>query len=448
VEAALGAQAGQDRVTRRGYLSQARRREVEGEARKRAVEHLRFAVIAGGKQGETAVGLGLSPRTLRSWDELERTGRLLGRRRGRPLKRSGVEARNEVIRAIAEHGPQIGVRTLRSLFPRLARGEIKDLLERYRAQYAREHARLLWALDWTTPGVVWAMDHTEPPSPVDGESRAVLSLRDLSSGAQLLWKEELGPRASEVAKHLEGAFETHGAPLVVKVDNGSAFIAEEFQEACRRWGVELLWSPPRMPRYNGAIEAAIRWLKERTEHVALKAGRPGQWIAEDLQVALALTNRLPKDGEKDPTARGAVFENRAPILDELRAAFQTRLSEERASERRERGLRPEAELSRREWAEVDRKAMCRALVALGFLNITTRRGPLPLKSSPLSLLSGPAAPGDRLPFLAVLMKLTFAAFSRSFLLLDVVERDNGSREVLPAWLAELDALVHILRDFE
>lgn len=196
------------------------------------MEHVRFAVIEGGEKGEIAEGLGMSPRTLRAWEKREREGLLRARRRGRPLQRSSVEARNAVIRTIERHGPQIGVQTLRRLSPGLAKGEIKDLLGRYRAQYIREHALELEALEWTTPGLVWAMDHTDPPSPVDGSKRAVLSVRDLSSGAQILWKEELGPRASEVARDLESRFESFGAPLVVKVDNGSAFIAGELKEIC------------------------------------------------------------------------------------------------------------------------------------------------------------------------------------------------------------------------
>lgn len=382
VEEALSAQArsGEGRLTRRGYLSQARRREVEGEARRRTVEHVRFALIEGGEKGEIAEGLGMSPRTLRAWEKREREGLLRARRRGRPLQRSSVEARNAVIRTIERHGPQIGVQTLRRLSPGLAKGEIKDLLGRYRAQYIREHALELEALEWTTPGLVWAMDHTDPPSPVDGSKRAVLSVRDLSSGAQILWKEELGPRAAEVARDLESRFEAFGAPLVVKVDNGSAFIAGELKEMCLRWGVELLWSPPRTPRYNGSIESGIRWLKERTEHVALRAGRPGFWTAEDLEVAQELTNRLPKDAEKDPTLRGEVFRARSPIGGEVRTTFRARLQEERAVERRVRGIAPETALKRTMQAEIDRQAMRRALVALGILNIRKRRVSLTLKS--------------------------------------------------------------------
>lgn len=135
-----------------------------------------------------------------------------------------------------------------------------------------------------------------------------------------------------------------------------------------------------MPRYNGSTESGIRWMKERTEHVALRAGRPGFWTAEDLEVAQELTNRLPKDAEKDPTTRGEVFRARSPIGGEVRTTFRARLQEERAVERRVRGIAPETALRRTVQAEIDRQAMRRALVALGILNIRKRRVSLTLKS--------------------------------------------------------------------
>jgi transposase InsO family protein len=50
-------------------------------------------------------------------------------------------------------------------------------------------------------------------------------------------------------------FSTHGPPLVLKTDNGSLFVAEPFEELLKQWQVLALLSPPRTPRYNGAVEA-------------------------------------------------------------------------------------------------------------------------------------------------------------------------------------------------
>lgn len=364
---------GRSRATRRGYLAQARRREVEARARKRVVEHVRFRVIEGAKKCEVAASLGLAPRTIRVWESQDSREGLLPRRRGRPLERSSVEARNRLLGLLVEHGPTIGVEMLGSLSPGMARGEIRDMLRRYREHYFFEHELVFESLDWKLAGRVWAMDHTEPPGPVDGTQRAILSVRELASGAQILWKEELGPRVVEVIRDLEGCFKEEGAPLVLKSDNGSAFIARELRTLCARWGVELLWSPPRTPRYNGAVESGIRWLKERTEHVALSGGHPGEWTAKDLEVARALTNQLPREARKHAAARGEVFGSRTPITEEERASFQARLAEERAAARGSRGIGDQVVLKPHKLAAITRQAMRRALVALGILTITERR---------------------------------------------------------------------------
>jgi transposase len=361
-------------------LNQARRRETETAAKQQALQHVRFTVIEGGRKDAIAEALGISARTIRDWEKRHRDGDLEPKRRGRPLKRSSVQRRNELLATIETEGPQIGLETLRRRYPDMAKGEIRDLLRRYREHYIRLHDRMLRYLEWTEPGLVWAMDHTVPPSAVDAKDRCVLSLRDLASGAQLLWKEELGQNAEEVVRDLEGEFLAHGAPLVLKVDNGPAFISQKLRDLCQRWGVELLWSPPWTPRYNGAIESTIRWMKDRTEHAALRAGRPGEWRAEDLQVAKANTNQLPKDPRQSATPRIDVFAARLAVSIELRSAFRSRLAQERALERQARGIAANTTLRRREETSINRQAMRRALVALGILNITVRRVPLTLKS--------------------------------------------------------------------
>lgn len=367
-------------LSRRGYLGQRRRREVETAVRRQVVEHVRFRVIEGATKEEVAACLGLPPRTLRSWELKDRLESLVPCPRGRPLKRSSVDERNRLLGLIEEHGPMIGVEMLGSFCPDMARGEIRDILARWREHYLLEHELVYESLRWDLAGRVWAMDHTEPPEAVDGSARAILSVRDLSSGAQILWKEELGPRAAEVIRDLEGCFEREGAPLVLKCDNGSAFIALALGALCARWGVELLWSPPYTPRYNGSAESGIRWLKERTEHVAQTGGRPGHWTAEDLEVAKDRTNQLPRDARTDARPRGQVFQARSPISPEERATFRARLAEERAAERRARGIPAEAAIKRHTHAAITRQAMRRALVALGILTITERRVAPTLKS--------------------------------------------------------------------
>ncbi len=58
-----------------------------------------------------------------------------------------------------------------------------------------------------------------------GGYRRLLGVRDLGSGMQLTWRPTLDETAETTAVVLDGLFREHGAPLVVKFDNGSAFRA-------------------------------------------------------------------------------------------------------------------------------------------------------------------------------------------------------------------------------
>jgi transposase InsO family protein len=327
-----------------------------------------------------AAALGTAARTLRGWKAKARAGELLAHGRGRRQRRSSVLERNRLLAEIEKEGLQIGVTPLKRRFPTMPRSEIRDLLRRLRAWHLARHVELVRELEWTEPGWVWAMDHTQPPAPVDGSHRTIFAVRDLGSGAQLLWEGEQRAAALEVARRLEELFTLHGAPLLLKSDNGSAFISEEVEEVCRRWGVRQLFSPPHWPGYNGSVESAIRWLKERTDYAACCRGEPGLWTGEDLQVALHQTNELPKQTERGGTPRRVVFAGREPVSPELRAALSKRYRYELELERRLRNLQGTNDEGRPQRATIERKAMSRALVALGVLTIKTRRVSPTLKS--------------------------------------------------------------------
>jgi hypothetical protein len=140
---------------------------------------------------------------------------------------------------------------------------------------------------------------------------------------------------------------------------------------------------------ESAEETELQWLLrvgnpvdgssgQRTRH-ALR-GRRESWLAEDLEVAQSLTNSLPKDAGLGALPRGEVFRSRKPIPEEVRAAFRRTVKEEAALEREARGILKGEVLSRAKQAQIDRKAIRRALVAHGILNIRKRRVSLTLKS--------------------------------------------------------------------
>lgn len=54
---------------------------------------------------------------------------------------------------------------------------------------------------------------------------------------QLAWQPVPSQDALPVARALEDLFREHGPPLVIKSDNGSAFITEDVQALPKRWNV-------------------------------------------------------------------------------------------------------------------------------------------------------------------------------------------------------------------
>src|SRR5262249_37763380 len=170
--------------------------------------------------------LGVRTRTLRRWEQAHRRDGLQARPLGRPTARSGQSRRSEVLRALAELGPGVALATLREQFSAMARAELADLLRRYRRVWRKRRQRLLRVLHWLRPGSVWAMDFVEVPFLIDGSYKYVLAVRDLASGYVLLWLPVSEQTAAVAMAALAALFAEHGAPLVLKSDNGSGFHAE------------------------------------------------------------------------------------------------------------------------------------------------------------------------------------------------------------------------------
>jgi len=85
-------------------------------------------------------------------------------------------------------------------------------------------------------------------------------------------------------------FAEQGAPLVLKAGNGPPFRAEQTKAFLESENVQIMFSPPHWPGYNGAIELAIGSLKRRTENPAGAQGHAGLWTPEDLEAARQTAN--------------------------------------------------------------------------------------------------------------------------------------------------------------
>jgi transposase InsO family protein len=366
-------------LTRRAEVRQRPQRQLEHAVRQGVVLLTNELLSRGWTCAATAHLLHLCPRTLRQWqDEYHQLPRDLPLR-GRPLLRSSRQLRNEVIAVLEELGPATGLPTLRACFPRMARAELADLLRRYRRVWRHYHQHAPYRLRWPVPGRVCSIDFTQAPQPLDGLYPYLLAVRDLGSSQQLLWLPVADLSAAVLLPALTSLFTVYGAPLVLKMDNGSAFLADVTQELLDQFGVIPLFSPPYMPRYNGAIEAGIGSLKTRTANQAARQGRPGQWTCDDAAAAQQEANATARPrGERGPNP-DTLWEQRSPIRAEERKLFQTTVERRRNQARAEAGHAPAEPLCPAQERALDRQAIRRALVEHGYLLFSRRRIPLPIK---------------------------------------------------------------------
>lgn len=357
---------------KRGWPAQRDRRAAERQMRRRAVAFDRWARHRGLTRHDAADRLGVARSTLAHWQRQWHKDHLALQRRGRHCHRGDLPARNAAIHLMTVLGPRTGLPTLWAACPTLARGEIQDLQRRFRRLWRRNHRRLLRVLHWHHPGAVWAMDHTEPPCPIDGRWPHILAVRDLASRMQLGWLPVASEGAQETCHALESLFRRHGPPLVLKSDNGSAFIDDDTAQLLARWGVLPLFSPPRTPQYNGSCEAGNGAMKTRTEHQAILRSEPGHWTAAALEAAQAIANHIHRPwGHRGPTS-GAVWRRRQSITAAERAAFGRTVGRHQDQARDELGYPKDGPLGRKAQAKVNRLAIRCACVERGLLTFTRR----------------------------------------------------------------------------
>ena len=300
------------------------------------------------------------------------------RLRGRPPVVSQRAERNDVFRFLQQvTGPAVGLPALRWLFPALSRVVLACLLLRFRRVWRWRHIERGYRLTWHRPGAVWAIDHSEPRHPVDGLYPYLLAVRDLASGYQLAWTGVRTVGADETEAIVAQLMAEHGAPLTLKSDNGSAFASELFRRAMLRAEAVQLFSPPRRPAYNGALERSNGVNKIYTHQHAIHQGHPLRWTSADLEHARTLANTISRPwGMKGPTPAEA-WHARQPITRQERDTFQAQLAQHRTEVAEEMGIDLAAlPLPHADQARLDRVALQRVLEGLGYLTLTlVRRAP-------------------------------------------------------------------------
>jgi transposase InsO family protein len=316
----------------------------------------------------------MSPRTLRHWRQRWKTDRLAWRPRGRPPVTCDVATRNQVIRFLHEvTGPAVGLPALRPLFPQVPRCILADLLRRYRRVWRRRWCRKGYRLTWHVPGAVWAMDFSEAPHPIDGAYEYLFAVRDLASHYQIAWIPVPDLQAQTVLPLLWQLFGEHGPPLVLKSDNGSAFIADLLTDFLATRQVSQLFSPARQPRYNGALERSNGTLKTYTGLHAIREGHPLRWTSDDVEHARQLANTISRPwGHQGPTPEES-WHAREPIDTDRRQAFRDTLQQNRPQAADDLGLKDMSSLSPSDCRRLDRLAISRTVEQLGYLTMKRER---------------------------------------------------------------------------
>ncbi len=355
------------------------RRCLERRIRREAVAFVRWAEATGLPSDVAAERLGLLPRTLRRWRRRWRRDRLPATDRGRPRQLADPITRSAVVEVLEEWGPSVGVPALKTMFPTVVRSELGACCRDYRRGLYIAATDDACQLTWHGPGRVWATDFTKPPVPIDGLFPYVLLVRDLASSRQLLAMPALAPTAEAAMAALQELFLQHGPPLVLKADNGSSFIAEEFMDLLGQNSVAPLFSPPVTPQYNGSIEAGNGSLKSHARHEALRHGRC-VWTSDDLEAACTSANIFARPwGDTGPSPEQR-WQSRRPITVAERRHFQKTLAAIKTQVMLEKDLRPEDLIRRAVRADVDRTATRETLKRLAYLFVLG--GPVrpPLKS--------------------------------------------------------------------
>jgi transposase InsO family protein len=220
---------------------------------------------------------------LRRWRAEQGAGKLAPELRGpRPFRTSPAFLR-ALVECVEEY-TLMGVRALHRALPGIPR----RWLEWLAARVEERHERRAWRgeLVWMRAGTVWTMDHTELEAPIDGQLWFLFVVRDLASGRVLTASPTRSTDHGPVVQELERLFQFHGAPLVLKSDNGSGLVHRDVRQLLERWGVTSLRSPPLTPTYNGAVEAGMGSLKARIAAIAAQHGRATAWTHDDLDAAL------------------------------------------------------------------------------------------------------------------------------------------------------------------
>ena len=145
----------------------------------------------------------------------------------------------------------------------ISRRDLQALEAEVRGEVHRDEQALSRHVEWLVPGLVWSMDDADAQRLDTGRSHLHV-VHDLGSQYTLrVLGNEVLADGWTIARNLVELFESHGAPLFFKRDNGSNLNHAAITRMFGEYGVIPLNSPPHYPPYNGGMERKQREIKEQ-----------------------------------------------------------------------------------------------------------------------------------------------------------------------------------------
>lgn len=247
-----------------------------------------------------------------------------------------------------------GLPRLRREIPDLRRNAAAGYIHRVKRILRRRRRRNMCKLRWLVQGAVWAIDGTKCELPVGENGRQALVVVDLGSHTVLAADSVPGERAEEAIACLQRLIEKHGPPIVLKADNGPAFISHIMASFCQRHGITLMHSPVYMPSYNGTNEVSNRWSTRRAMAAARLRGSTDRLCQADLDCGVTCIGTLP------------------PVDEDLRQRFLATYAEHLELVAAQRGLVVDEHLKDHVRRSIGRVAARRALELCHILTIEGR----------------------------------------------------------------------------
>lgn len=144
----------------------------------------------------------------------------------------------------------------------ISRRRLQELVRRIRREKQEQANANMRRIQWHVPGVIWAMDDTQVNGD-GGVKHMIHVVHEVGSRFTLrVLTDEMLADGWTIARNLVKLFEKYGAPLFMKIDNGSNLNHHAVLQVLAEYGVIPLNSPAYYPPYNGGMEHKQGELKD------------------------------------------------------------------------------------------------------------------------------------------------------------------------------------------